>query len=180
MKINVEHITEKPLVLSGEESLEAFPVLLGMQKDRECVFKGPVRFDITAQREFDHLRVTGKVQVLSLLSCSRCLAEFEAEINSSFTIFYRKAIPGEISLEEETELDEQDLVSATYSGGEIDLNHELEEQVAMEIPLKPLCSQACKGLCTVCGEDLNSSACLCSRETVNMKFSALKNFKVNR
>ena len=180
MKIVVEHISEKPLVLSGEENLEAFPVLLGMQKDQECVFKGPVHFDITAQREFDHLRVTGKVTVLAQMSCSRCLAEFETEINSSFTIFFRKAVPGEISLEEETELEEQDLVSATYGGGEIDLSHEFEEQVIMGIPLKPLCSQACKGLCTVCGEDLNKSVCSCSHEPVNIKFSALKDFKVNK
>lgn len=180
MKIIVEHITEKPLLLSGEEGLETFPVLTGMQKEGECSFMGPVHFDITALREFDHLRVSGKVRIFSKLTCSRCLAEFETELNSNFTVFYRKAIPGEISLEEEMELDEQDLVSATYSGGEIDLSHELEEQIAMEIPLKPLCSQGCKGLCTVCGQDLNKSACTCSREPVNIKFSALKDFKVNR
>lgn len=180
MKISVEHITEKPLVVSGEENLETFPVLLEMQKNKECVFKGPIRFDLTAQREFDHLRVTGKVQVVSQLSCSRCLADFEAELTSRFTIFYRKNVPGEALLEEETELNEQDLVSATYTGGEIDLNHELEEQISMEIPLKPLCSEGCKGLCNVCGEDLNHSTCACSREPVNIKFSVLKDFKVNR
>ena len=82
--------------------------------------------------------------------------------------------------EEEIELSEQDLVSATYSGDEIDLTHELEEQVAMEIPLKPLCGEGCKGLCPVCGTDLNQAACSCQREQINLKFSALKDFKVSR
>jgi uncharacterized protein len=71
-----------------------------------------------------------------------------------------------------------DLLSSSYSGDEIDLTHEIEEQIAMEIPLKPLCNEECKGLCHECGADLNTSTCSCSKEPVSLTFSALKNFKV--
>jgi uncharacterized protein len=66
-----------------------------------------------------------------------------------------------------------------YSGDEIDLSHEIEEQVAMEIPMKPLCSEGCKGLCPACGADLNKETCGCPDDHGNLAFSALKNFKVS-
>ena len=180
MKISVEHIHEKPLTLHAEEPVTSFSVLSRMQGDGECTFTGPVTFDVSAAREYDHLRVNGRVSVPLQLTCSRCLSDYATAVDSSFTIIFRRATHDEVASEEETELTEQDLISVTYSGDEIDLSHEIEEQVAMEVPLKPLCSEGCKGLCPVCGIDQNKASCDCSRTPVNFKFSALKDFKVNR
>lgn len=180
MKIRVDHIQDKPFSLRAEEPVTAFPVLSAMQDSGECAFTAPVLVDVTAAREFDHVRVSGRVGTKIELTCSRCLATYEAPLDSSFTIYFRKATSHDEVEEEETELEEQDLISATYSGDEIDLTHEIEEQVVMEIPLKPLCNEECKGLCPVCGTDLNQGACSCPRERTSLKFSALKDFKVSR
>lgn len=180
MKISVAQIQDKPFSLHAEEPVDAFPVLSRMQSDGECAFTGPVVSDITAAREFDHVRVTGRVSTAVSLVCSRCLATFETPLDSSFTIYFRKGVSMDVGEEQETELEEQDLISATYSGDEIDLSHEIEEQVAMEVPLKPLCSEECKGLCPVCGTDLNQAGCSCPRGETSLKFSALKDFKVSR
>ena len=40
----------------------------------------------------------------------------------------------------------------------------VREAVILALPLKPLCSGDCKGLCPVCGADLNRSQCDCVRE----------------
>jgi uncharacterized protein len=180
MKISVDHIQDKALTIQIHEPIETFPVLEGMRADGTCAFNGPVSGQISAVREYDHLRITGNVAVPASFTCSRGLASYETRIGSSFTIFFRKGPVGLESDEEETELNEQDLVSATYSGDEIDLTHEIEEQVAMEVPFKPLCSEACKGLCPTCGMDLNVGNCSCGHDDVNFKFSALKDFKVSR
>jgi len=180
MKIRVDHIQDKPLAMRFEAPVASFPVLAAMQSDGECIFTAPVVSDITAAREFDHIRVSGRVVTQVSLVCSRCLATYATDIDSSFTIFFRRGASHEVVEEEEIELSEQDLVSSTYSGDEIDLTHELGEQVAMEIPLKPLCGEGCKGLCPVCGTDLNQAACSCQREPISLKFSALKDFKVSR
>lgn len=180
MKIIVDHIHEKPLALHAEESVELFPLLAEMQNNGECTFTAPIRYDILASREYDHMRVSGSVNTTVALVCSRCLVNFEASIGSAFTIFFRRGTPDEASSEEETELNEQDLISATYSGDEIDLTHEIEEQVSMEVPIKPLCGENCRGLCPECGTDLNQSACTCSGNSFNIKFSALKDFKASR
>lgn len=180
MKLRVDHIKDKPLSLHTDEPVDAYPVLSAMQANRECTFTAPIRCDIIATREFDHIRVSGRVVTRIGLICSRCVATYETDLDSSFTIFFRKAGTDVAVEEEETELTEQDLISTTYSGDEIDLTHEIEEQVAMELPLKPLCNEECQGLCPVCGTDRNQGSCACPREQSSLKFSALKDFKVSR
>jgi len=180
VKIIVEQIKDAPLALHIDEPVETFPLLAGMQNDKSCNFAGRVQGDLTVVREFDHIRVAGRITVPLALSCSRCLADFTSFVDNSFTIFFRKESSVTASNEDELELGEMDLLSSVYSGDDIDLTHEIEEQVAMEIPLKPLCSDDCKGLCHECGIDLNTSSCLCSKEPASLTFSALKDFKVTR
>lgn len=179
MKIAVDHILDKPLLLNFEEPVETYQLLAEMQRDHGCRFVAPIRGEISVVREYDHIRASGRVSATAEFSCSRCLKDYNSQIVSNFTIFFRKDVSDSIE-EDDIELGEEDLVSSSYSGNEIDMTHEIEEQIAMEIPLKPLCSGSCKGLCHVCGTDLNQSQCSCSNEAVNLKFSALKDFKVSR
>jgi uncharacterized protein len=180
VKIRIDHIKNKPYEVQVNEPVETFPVLVRMQADGECVFTGPVSADISVEREFDHLKAVGRIQVPLELTCGRCLVRYASEVNSAFRIIFRKETARQAEVEDETELCDDDLIASTYSGDEIDLAHEIEEQVAMEIPLKPLCGEGCKGLCATCGTDLNTASCGCSKEPVNLKFSALKDFKVSR
>jgi uncharacterized protein len=181
MKIRVEQIQDKALTLRIDEPFGAFPLLSALQDEHGCSFKGNVTGAITVMREFDHLRVTGTVGITAGLVCSRCLAAYDMPLESDFTIFFSKAASQqEVMEEDEVELDEQALVSATYTGDEIDLAHELEAQIAMEVPYKPLCSDACKGLCPSCGTDLNMRDCTCIPDKAESKFSALKTFKALR
>jgi len=180
VKIVVDHIKDAPLLLHIDEPVETFPLLAGMQSDKSCTITGNIQGDITVTREFDNVRVTGRVTAPLALSCSRCLADYDSFVDTSFTIFFRKDTAVAATDEDELELGEMDLLSSAYSGDEIDLTHEIEEQVAMEIPLKPLCNDSCKGLCHECGTDLNVSSCSCSKKNVSLAFSALKDFKVTR
>jgi len=180
VKIRLDHIKHTPYELHVDQPVAVFPVLARMQADGECEFTGPVTADITVEREFDHLKAAGRVQVPINLTCGRCLATYPSAIDSTFRIIFRKETARQAEIEDETELCDEDLISSTYSGDELDLAHDIEEQVAMEIPLKPLCDEDCKGLCPTCGADLNTGSCACSKETINFKFSALKDFKVSR
>ena len=178
MKLTVDHIKDTPVALHIDEPVETFPLLTGMQDDKSCSFAGRIQGDMTVTREYDNMRVTGRITVPLALSCSRCLADFTSFVDTSFTIFFRKESAITATDEDELELGEMDLLSSVYSGDEIDLTHDIEEQVAMEIPLKPLCSDSCKGLCHECGTDLNISSCSCRKEPVSLAFNALKDFKV--
>lgn len=178
MKIHVDEIKEKPKVFSVEEPADLYPILVASQEAGECRFIAPLKLWGTVTREFDHIRVNGRVETRVALTCSRCLAGFETPVVSSFTIFYSRAAEG--PQDEEIELAEADLVSATYTGEEIDLSTEIAEQVMMDVPLKPLCSEECQGLCPKCGADLNTVDCGCDRSDLNFRMSVLKSFKVNK
>lgn len=177
MKIRIEHIKEQPRSYSFSEPFESFPLLVQLVKDGDCSFNAPLQIEVTAGREYDHYRVEGKIEVPVQFECSRCLCSFERTLNSRFTIFFREGSQSEQE-QDELELDEQDLISDCFSGDEIDLASEIADQVVLEIPLKPLCNDRCKGLCSFCGIDLNQAACSCGQEQKESKFAALKNFKV--
>lgn len=176
MKIRIDDIKDKPLVLAAEEEIADYPVLSRMQEEGDCVFLAPVRIQVTATREYDHFRVAGTIETAARMGCSRCLAEFETGVRSAFTIFYTRQVNG-AGDEDEVELAEQDLVWATFAGDEIDLLGEVQEQVIMELPFKPLCREECRGLCSRCGADLNQGVCGCEQNTTSFSFSALKDFK---
>lgn len=178
MKIQVTDVKDKPLHRTTEEAVEEFPSLVETQAAGECHFLAPIRLELTIAREFDHLRVQGGVETLVRLNCSRCLAEYETHVSSTFTIFYTRT-SGE-TLDEEIELSEEDLVAASYDGDEIDFTPVVAEQVIMALPLKPLCKEQCLGLCGSCGADLNVAPCACERSVASLKFSALQNLKIEK
>jgi uncharacterized protein len=179
VKIRIDEIRDKVIDLSAIEDVAAYPVLKALQESGECTFLGPLRVQLSVAREYDHIRAYGRVATTVHLGCSRCLTEFDAEIDSPFTVFYMPAAAG-VSQDEEVELTEEDLVSATYDGDEIDFSREISEQVLTEIPIKPLCTEDCKGLCPVCGTDLNAMDCGCKDDQFNCKLGALKKLRVEK
>ncbi|HEY6874102.1 MAG TPA: DUF177 domain-containing protein [Geobacteraceae bacterium] len=178
MKVRVAEIKDKVLDLSAVEEVTDYPPLAALQESGGCAFLGPLRLHLTVAREYDHIRAEGRVETRVRLVCSRCLAEYEAAIDSPFTIFYMRSAGS--PQDEEVELAEQDLISVTFEGDEIDFTDEIAEQVLVEIPFKPLCTEECKGLCPNCGTDLNAGECGCSGQLTNLKFSVLKNLKVTK
>ncbi len=178
MKIRVADITQKQKTLEAIDDFSLYPTLATAQKSGECEFLAPLSISLSIAREFDHIRVHGGIDTSVRLTCSRCLVEYSTDIASRFTIFYTKS--AESQPEDEVELGEEDLISATYSGDEIDFSDEVAEQVLLEIPYKPLCLEECKGLCFSCGADLNSAACSCGENPVSLAFSPLKGLKVKR
>ena len=179
MKIRIDEAKRKQVDLHEEEPAAHYESLAQMEKDGDCSFTAPVRACVSAGWEYDHVRATGKVTSAVRLTCSRCLTEYELPISSDFTIFYRQA-SGDDPSEDEVELNDEDLISAVYTGEEIDLDGEIAEQVMLEVPFKPLCSESCRGLCTECGADLNTGECGCARGGINLKMAALQKIKIEK
>ncbi|HQP29583.1 MAG TPA: DUF177 domain-containing protein, partial [Syntrophales bacterium] len=60
----------------------------------------------------------------------------------------------------------------------LDLDPIVYEQILLQIPLKILCREDCRGLCPHCGANLNDGPCRCPEEAVDGRFSALKKLKI--
>jgi len=75
------------------------------------------------------------------------------------------------------ELHEEDLDVGYYDGTGVETNDILWEQVALELPMKVVCSEACRGVCPVCGKNRNREACSCVAGEAPGPFDILKNLK---
>jgi uncharacterized protein len=120
-------------------------------------------------KDRDAYRVTGQVQTRLRLDCGRCLEPFEIPVDSAFELRYVPALAappaqgaaGRGGEEAEAEVAEDDLTTAYYKDETLDLGELMREQFVLALPMKPLCSEACKGLCPACGTNLNKGTCDC-------------------
>ena len=105
----------------------------------------------------DNYEVKGSAKTRLELSCSRCLETFEIPVNATFDLRY---VPQTQNVGEgEREVTEDDLTTAFYRDGVLDLTDLLREQFQLALPMKPLHDDACRGLCPVCGANLNRTEC---------------------
>ncbi|MEI3507380.1 MAG: DUF177 domain-containing protein [Anaerotignum faecicola] len=62
----------------------------------------------------------------------------------------------------------------TFTGDQIDLADFVKRGIIGELPMKVLCREDCKGLCPVCGKDLNEGDCGCDRTIRDPRFESLR------
>lgn len=77
----------------------------------------------------------------------------------------------------ESDVEHHDLGLAEYRGETIDLGEVVREQLYLALPMKPLCTEDCKGLCPVCGANRNRETCACQNEWVDPRMAALAEWK---
>ena len=120
------------------------------------------------------LRVSGKIHSSPVLECSRCLENFIFAIDTELDI--ELAPVGSLGAAAEHELAGGELDTEFYEGDTIEPVDLIKEQLLISIPMVPLHSPECKGLCSVCGTDLNKSDCGHQRNAPGDfgAFSALK------
>jgi uncharacterized protein len=114
--------------------------------------------------------VTGRAQAALLLECSRCLRSFSHPVNTE--MHFDLAPLSSLGTAAEHELGKGELEIEFYQGDEIDPADLVREQVLINLPMVPLHTPDCKGLCSVCGTDLNEMECGCRKDAWG-PFSAL-------
>ena len=120
---------------------------------------------------------SGELQTILNVACTRCLILFpyniETDIKAHFIPLDKEAKP-----RNEIEIKKADIEQEIYEGGKIDLRGSVRDQVLLELPLMHLCREDCKGICSECGSDLNSSQCKCQKEGhIDPRFAVLKEIK---
>lgn len=109
------------------------------------------------------------------IDCSRCLERIPSVHEFVFKSAFASA--EQLNEEVEVELDLQDLELSFAEDDEIDLRDVIREQIVLNLPARPLCREDCKGLCEVCGGNLNKVSCDCKQEETDPRWAALKNLK---
>jgi len=107
-------------------------------------FTGTACFDRTQQG----LLLQGKFGAAADLECVRCLETFSQPLKWTFSDLY--------AFDNRNITDSGLLVP---EDAQIDLEPLLREYALLEFPISPVCRPDCKGLCPVCGKNLNQTAC---------------------
>ena len=132
----------------------------------------PVDLTFDIHKDKDQFRLAGSVKTTLELPCSRCLEPFMWPVDSSFDLRYQPHARN--TGEGEREIEEDDLTTAFYEDDTIDLGQMMREQFFLALPMKPLCRDECKGLCSACGINWNKGACNCSNQWEDPRLAALK------
>jgi uncharacterized protein len=141
--------------------------------DEAYTVAAPVHLVLDIHKDGDAYRVTGRVSTRLKLECGRCLEPFEIPVDSPFELRYVPE-PAGADGDGEREVDEDDLTTAFYREEAIDLGELMHEQFVLALPMKPLCDEACKGLCPQCGTNLNKATCECKPDGGDPRLAVLK------
>lgn len=170
MLIEVEELERTPgkvLEFTFEESFDGFEY-----KGEKVEFSEDVLVEGGAVKVKDGFMVWGEVRTTLKLHCSRCLSPFDMPVQVEFEVEYRRG--AEQTGSKEKALKEDDFRISYFEGENIDIEEDIMQFIILSIPMKPLCSEDCKGLCPVCGKNLNEGDCGCLRDMEDPRWSALK------
>lgn len=138
---------------------------------------GDLKLDVWLESSPDGIRVKGKVGGVVSMECTRCLQDYGQELDIDVDEFYRRpglsiVNPEGRTASHEIEVPEED--EYIVDEGIIDLNLLLNDYVMLGLPIKRLCDELCKGLCEVCGANLNEAECGCVIEDIDPRLAPLR------
>ena len=143
-------------------------------------FDKPIHWKVTISNTGEALLVDGTATAVGATQCARCLEPIEYDLEGHVEGYY--VLPG---AEDPEDMDDDEFEHLPESNI-IDLEPLIVAALIVDVPLVPLCSEDCKGICPDCGINLNEETCDCAAkreaqqqadEEAANPFAALKNLK---
>lgn len=165
MKIDVSEILKMEgasLEVKFEGSLDELNSL-----SSDVKFEDSVNFIGRLENNNGILKLNGKLRVDYTTLCFRCLIE----VKSCLDLIVNENFATSDKLE--------NIEAYTYEGKFIELDKMLIDNIVLNIPMKQLCTEECKGLCQRCGNNMNDKSCDCKDDDINPNLEVLKNYFKN-
>jgi uncharacterized protein len=135
--------------------------------------ESPVNLSLDIDRRGGDIFIKGRVAAVAVLGCSRCLNEYSLELEAPLELLCVVGSEPDASADE----DRENVLRVSPGAKFVDLSGPVRSELLVLLPLKPLCDQECKGLCPMCGIDLNASSCSCRHEGHDSRWDALNKIK---
>lgn len=131
MKIHANRVPDE-----GCQQRAAYdPAQLDM--DREDVHPDrPFEVEVTIHKSQEELIVRAGIRCALRCTCARCLEDFSMTVGPD-AIFSYHVRPGDV----------------------VDITEDVRQEVVLAYPVIPVCRPECRGLCPVCGQNLNRGSC---------------------
>jgi uncharacterized protein len=166
MKLEIRQITGDGADMHFSETAEEMEITNGGVK-----FPNPIEVDLSAMLSGDEIICQGEIYTTVEVECSRCLDIFDMAIKSDMHFVIQLL---DATTETDTDGDEDyEVIPKTQNI--LDISQRVRDAILLSIPLKPLCDEACKGLCPSCGANLNDGDCGCRLDRTDERWDALKN-----
>lgn len=134
------------------------------------IFDSPIHLSIILCNTGKALQVEGEVKADIRLKCARCLSPFvyhlETEVKGEFR-HEKNTASDDLNPEKEDDV-------YFYSGHNLDLTDIVVENILLDLPMKFICHENCKGLCPVCGSNLNENQCDCQENDIDPRLAVLQ------
>ena len=112
------------------------------------------------------LVLRGVADVTVQIPCRRCL---EA-VDWVFSLEIERKLDMKQSAEDRIKnLDESNYIT----GMDLDADRLVSDEILIQWPLKVLCKEDCKGICSKCGQNLNHGTCDCEKDSLDPRMAAI-------
>ncbi len=185
MRVNIDEIKEAGLRRSWEVTREAADEMVaGDQAGYRA--RGPLHMDARLEKIERRVRVDAHGKAELTVPCGRCLTPVSIDLPVDFelTLVPQDEYEDPARAQEEHggpvagSFDPRDAEEEVYAGKVIDLDPLVREQLVLSLPAYPVCREDCKGLCPVCGANLNERECGCDRHVPDPRWAGLKKLKL--
>jgi len=174
VKIIINNIPDEGLNISLHKDGDWFRDLLPEKEKKDFSIQ---RIEVFCQvkRIRETVFIDGSLETTVTSNCCRCLEVTHLPVKIKFRYTF---VPEKNRSKQEDELSAEDLEYGYYQDDVIDLDALIFEQIMLQIPIKVLCTDACKGLCPHCGMNLNTVSCSCHAEFIDERLAVLKKIRV--
>ncbi len=164
MKIPILHLEDGIHTLEEQVSSES------LHFSGESFYPFPVDVTATLNKFGANLRCRVQLSTRQHFRCDRCLSEFDQPFQGTFEVLFHIG-------KDTWETDEDDVVHLSRETIEVDLSDRIREYLLVSVPMKRLCSEACRGICPGCGCDLNHEECQCGEKPPDPRWEKLLQLK---
>jgi len=160
MKIFVKDLSE-----GIHEFHEEIPVQ-NIELSEPEFYPNALSLDLYVDRLDNIYRVKIQIRTVAKYNCDRCLNEYETTFDESAEQIYQLGT-GKLESDDEVEILPRDSI-------EIDITKAILDVFVINRPMQLLCNELCKGLCVICGINLNHKTCNCETDNVDPRLEKLK------
>lgn len=138
----------------------------------------PLKAGVFLFPQVDGCLVRGSLSGELAVPCDRCAEDARVIIEQSFDEF--EPFPSERSEADDGDFEIPESSAVFFREGSpiLDLGGLLWEELSLSLPVKPLCRPGCRGVCVLCGKNLNDGPCGCSEGEGDPRLAVLKQIKV--
>lgn len=169
-------------VFSSEGMMTNLSVALEMDSfnskmgDFTIINKSPIDLNLV-NAGLGKVRIEGSVELSFETSCDRCLAEVPTVLALEFE---REVISPDITTDGSEEDREDDAIDF-MEGYQLNVETFVYNEILLNWPMKILCKKDCKGICKVCGQNLNLGTCECDSFVPDPRMAAIQDiFNANK